>query len=650
MFQLAKRFLKINIIFIMMVLLIMPSFCASQLYYRKYHGQALYDNEYCIKNNIDCYEILYRILCRKNEYYICEMNKNKYTDRPNFNLLDSSYKPIFESSFYSQFDVSDFADGDEWGSVDENISGSFSDENHTLYLGQDTLNFENDYEIIEYDLKNKKIVNKKTKKYSKKLNLPKGTEIIDTIDADDGRLYIVENEKGRAVLDESGEVKIGYCNNIVIDNDIYISYKEYEYSIKDIIFSINDNGKHYKQTIEGKKVEDKEYIHYLGYGYYHYGFEQEIGRDNAIYNLHNNAKLDNKASARYLELFRFKNKKYFYYFAPVYDDLTGFASIFDENGKEIDLYKDKNFRFVYLYTRKGEDIKEHEGHGITHIDDEYIYGFTNEKFCILDSDMHVVKELDGKYKKFQIYGEGKYQVYALTREFYGENITTDFYDVNLNLIKKDVIVRGLVTTENILNKNTNNHYLAISYGEDEYTEPRNEYIYVYDEKNQKYVLTEDEKLKMYDYEINNTKKGNKLYIRYKQFTQRFQQDRYNIYNEKGETLFENIIIFNRNLNIKNFRFLDVPKDYLVIYDDNYTKFLDYDFNVLKEFEGRKQLEFKGSYVNYLNDCYDAAGDKKYYILIKDDKYQLEKVIDKYLNIVADNKEDAEIFIRAMDNN
>ena len=349
-------------------------------------------------------------------------------------------------------------------------------------------------------------------------------------------------------------------------------------------------------------------------------------------------------------MFRFKDKKYFYYFAPVYDDLTGFASIFDENGKEIDLYKDKNFRFVYLYTRKGEDIEEHDGHGITHIDDEYIYGFTNEKFCILDSDMNVVKELDGKYKKFQIYGEGKYQVYALTREFYGENITTDFYDVNLNLIKKDVIVRGPVTTENILNKNTNNHYLAISYGEDEYTEPRNEYIYVYDEKNKKYMLTEDEKLKMYDYEINNTKKGNKLYIRYKQFTQRFQQDRYNIYNEKGETLFENIIIFNKNLNIKNFRFLDVPKDYLVIYDDSFTKFLDYNFNVLKEFEGRKQLEFKGSYVNYLNDCYDAEGDKKYYILIKDDKYQLEKVIDKDLNIVADNKEDAEIFIRAMDNN
>lgn len=630
-----------------MVLLTMPSFCSSQLYYRKYHGDALYDNEYCIKNNIDCYEISYRILCGKNEYYICEMNKNKYTDRPNFNLLDSSYKPIFDFSFYSEFAVSAFADGDEWGSVDKNISGSFSDENHTLYLGQDTLNFENDYEIIEYDLKNKKIVNKKTKKYSKKLNLPKGTEIIDTIDADDGRLYLVENKDGRAVLDENGELKIGYCNNIVIDNDIYISYKEYEYSIKDIIFTINDNGKHYKQTIEGKKVEDKDYIHYLGYGYYHYGFEQERGKDNTIYNLHNNTKIENKASARYLNLFRFKDKKYFYYFAPVYDDSTGFASIFDENGKEIDLYKDKNFRFVYLYTRKGEDIEEYDGHGITHIDDECIYGFTNDKFCILDSDMKVVKELTGKYKKFQIYGKGKYQVYALTHELYGENITTDFYDMNLNLIKRDVIVRGPITTEDILNKDKNNHYLAISYGEGKFTQSRNECIYIYDEKNKKYAIDEGNKLKMYDYIINNPKTNEKLYIRYKQFTQRFQQDRYDVYNEKGELIFENIIIFNRNLNRKNHSFLDVPKDYLVIYDDVSTKFLDYDFNVLKEFEGRKQLEFKGSYTNYLNDYYDCEGNKNYYILIKDDKYKLEKVIDKDLHIVADNKGDAEKFVKSI---
>ena len=385
----------------------------------------------------------------------------------------------------------------------------------------------------------------------------------------------------------------------------------------------------------------------MGYGYYHYEYDQASAGDNTIYNIHSDKKINNKVSAGYLNLFRFKNKKYFSTFANVYDDKTGFASIFDENDKIIDLYKDTNYRFLYLYTKNGEDIKEHEGHGITHIDDDYIYGFTNDKFCILDSDMKVVKELIGKYKKFQIYGEGKYQVYALARELYGENITTDFYDINLNLIKKDVIVRGPITTEDILNKDKNNHYLAISYGEGKFTEPRNECIYIYDEKNKKYAIDEGSKLKMYDYMINNPKTNEKLYIRYKQYTQRFQQDRYDIYNEKGELTFENIIIFNRNLNRKNHSFLDVPKDYLVIYDDVSTKFLDYDFNVLKEFEGRKQLEFKGSYTNYLNDYYDCEGDKNYYILIKDDKYKLEKVIDKDLHIVADNKDDAEKFVKSI---
>ena len=86
---------------------------------------------------------------------------------------------------------------------------------------------------------------------------------------------------------------------------------------------------------------------------------------------------------------------------------------------------------------------------------------------------------------------------------------------------------------------------------------------------------------------------------------------------------------------------------MVIYDDVSTKFLDYNLNVLKEFEGRKQLEFKGLYTNYLNDYYDCDGDKNYYILIKDDKYKLEKVIDKDLHVVADNKDDAEKFVKSI---
>ena len=644
-----KRFIYLIIIVVIVTSNYIFTFSMSQLYFRKYHDIVLYDHEYCVQNNINCYEIIYRILCGKEEYYICEMTESGYADRPNYYLLNNKYEPAFDSGFYSQFIETELNSGDQWTEVVDDIKGSFSEQNLTLYLGQNILNFENDNEIVEYDLVNKKIIDVKKKKYGKNIDLPNGTTIVDTIDAIDGRLYIVKNENGNAVLDENGKVIIDYCNSITIDNAIYMSYKWHEIKLNEVIFSINENGNQYNRTIENKVLDNKRYTHYLGYGYYHYGFEQEYGNDNTIYNIHSDKKIENKAKARYLNLFRFKNKIYFYYYAPIYDKPSGYMTIFDENGNEIDIYSNRKDIFKYLYTKKGHNIEAYKGSRITHIDDNYIYALSDNMFYILDSDMKVIKELSGSYKKVQVFGEGKYQVFALSHDVIGDNNTTDFFDCNLNEIVKSVKVKGPITTDNILNKVNKKHYIAISYVKENYRDQRNEHIFVFDEQKNKYLKVDNKDIKMYDFSLPKEEFGRELYIRYGQYTQRSQSDRYHIYDSNGGVLLDNVIIYNVNINRMNNIISDLPEKYLVIYDDISTKFLDHKLNLIKEFEGKKRFSFVGKRISYLNDYYNTGGENTYYIAMYDDKYTLEKVLDNNLKVVADNKEKAEKFIELIEN-
>ena len=634
---------KVKFLFSAIVLIISNyflSFSMSQLYHRQYRGNVLYDNDYCIKNNINCYEVVYRIVIGEEEYYICEMVKGKDQERVNYNLLDSKFNLAFENSFYSQFIKAESNSDNYWTVVLGDIKGSFLDSNLTLYLEQDILEFENDNEIIEYNLRAKKIINI-NKKYNKDFITPPNSRIIDVLVGTDGTLYIIQNDKGKAVLNQDGKILLGYYDDITIENYIHLSYKEHEFSIREVIFNINENGNRYIKTINNKIIDKKGYIHYLGYGYYHYGFEQNDGDENPIYNIYNDKIINNRARGRYLNLFKFQNKIYFYYYAPIYDKPSGYMTIFDENGNEIKAYKKIREKFNYIYTKNGDNVEDYHGTHITHIEDDFIYAFSKDYFYILDGNMNILGSIEGKYKKLKIYGEGKYTVYALTHEIYGDDNKTDFYDSKLNLIKKDVLVTGPITTNNILNKDNKKHYIAISYCKEKFRDPRQEYIYEYDENIEKYVISKDAKLKMYDYEVTNYNKS--LYVRYVQYTQRSQHDRYSIYNEKGETLLENVVLYDNNIvkNRKRNIVTGLPKKYITIYDDVSTKFLDSNLNVVKEFEGKKYIYNLSYGVNYYNDYYDTNGDKTYYMSIYDDKQNIEKVIDNNLNIIANNKEEAE---------
>ena len=98
--------------------------------------------------------------------------------------------------------------------------------------------------------------------------------------------------------------------------------------------------------------------------------------------------------------------------------------------------------------------------------------------------------------------------------------------------------------------------MGISYALDDLNSEIYEYTYVFDWFRNKYIISKDKNLILYDYCLKLNNEIGNLYFRLNHIN-----GNYDIYNQKGKKLFDNVIFYNKNLFLSKEISVGLPKNF-----------------------------------------------------------------------------------------